>query len=935
MTQTTSGISTITHFKMFKSGKHWVYAGITLVSIGSGLMLTTNALAATENLTSQVADTTSITTQSAQTPLPTSATSAAATSAAPASVVASTAPTTAPTIEVSPTTAPSTVNPTSDAEPAASQTTSSTETTSVQSLAQSGADTTSATAAEPVTTPTTAPTIAKTSRLVASPAAPAAKSPEITSATSEVSSAVSATAPVTSNAHGPVYTTDDTKLDNFGNITITHNGPYSVTWTSVDTTNKTETKTVTLDVSDIVAAIQNLGDTASTSNKLPAVKAKLDEVVTKLKTLPTNIASKLVGNALYQVVFTGTGSQALSKFRTMLDPNRYAVSDFWTGLDPVAYAADRAASETFYPAAVTWYQNADKETWELPEYNDPTQFVRATYIQNGDSTKTAVIGQGWTEEPDWVGYVSKIWYDLGYNVLMPSQRGQFLSDGNDITFGYQDKYDWLNWVKKVDERNGANSEVVFYGQSLGADTVIEAASVPGLSKSVKAVIADAGYATMPGLGGSLFQSAIGAISTKLQSLGLPAITSLPFLSYDKIVDQINTELEQKQGFGLADISGVTAASKVTVPLLLIHTEDDNFIPYTNSLQLAAANNSKIQEVWLLPGQVGGHAMASNAILQYNAHLQAFLAKALAGENATVVGPTDETADLSDHSNTEIAENKPAVGNSDTVIATDDTAPEKSTNSEATNTNEQPAGETGQVNDSADTESQTTTTVTAGRQIGTTAPTDVDTGEIVIDNATKATTGKSKTVTSLETGTPETTDGVTTAANNQNNSQKVKGVQSADNTTTSKVITIIPTQASQATVPSVRSTSDTIQAVAAADIMTAKKAAITAALAKIDQTLVVNDHSGSTVTASLLRDTTQAGDHHEQLAMTNQVASVHATIHGIAAKQTIATQPKAKATVLPQTADKPQNGLVALGASLMAMATGLFMGLRHHLTHLFG
>lgn len=916
MNQTTSGISTRTHFKMFKSGKQWVRAGITLVGIGSGLMLTTNALAATA---------TSIATNSDQTPLPTSAAPTTATSAAPATVPTNTAPTTVATVETSPTTAASTVNPTNEAEPTASQATSSTETTSEQSEA----DTTSATAADSVTAPTTAPTIAKTSRLVASPAAAATESPEITSATSEASSAVSATAPVTSNAHGPVYTTDDTKLDNFGNITITHNGPYSVTWTSVDTTNKTETKTVTLDVSDIVAAVQDLGTTASTSNKLPAVKTKLDEVVTKLKTLPTNIASKLVGNALYQVVFTGTGSKALSKFRTMLDPDRYAVSDFWTGLDPVAYAADRAASETFYPAAVTWYQNADKETWELHEYNDPTQFVRATYIQNGDSTKTAVIGQGWTEEPDWVGYVSKIWYDLGYNVLMPSQRGQFLSDGNDITFGYQDKYDWLNWVKKVDERNGANSEVVFYGQSLGADTVIEAASVPGLSKSVKAVIADAGYATMPGLGSSLYQSAIGAISTKLQGLGLPAITSLPFLSYDKIVDQINTELEQKQGFGLADISGVTAARKVTVPLLLIHTEDDNFIPYTNSLQLAAANNSKIQEVWLLPGQVGGHAMASNAILQYNAHLQAFLTTALAGQNATVVEPTDETADISDRGNTETVQNKPAVGHSDTVIANGDTAPEKSTNAEMPSTG-QSAGDTGQ----ADTDTQTPT----DRQTVTTAPTDVDTGEIITNNATKEETGHSKTVTSLEIDKPDTatTDEVTTTANDQPNTQTLKGAQSTENPSTAKVITIVPTKTSPATVSSVRLAGDTSEVVSAADMLTAKQAVIKAALARIDQALVVNDHSGSAVTASLLRDTTQATDH-QQLAVADQVTPVHATIDGVAAKHAIAIQPKATATAtaLPQTADKPQNGLVALGASLMAVATGLFMGLRHRLTHLFG
>lgn len=37
--------ATIDHYKMFKDGKHWVYAGITIAGLGSTLMLTTNALA--------------------------------------------------------------------------------------------------------------------------------------------------------------------------------------------------------------------------------------------------------------------------------------------------------------------------------------------------------------------------------------------------------------------------------------------------------------------------------------------------------------------------------------------------------------------------------------------------------------------------------------------------------------------------------------------------------------------------------------------------------------------------------------------------------------------------------------------------------------------------------------------------------------------------
>lgn len=805
MNRTTSGIPTTTRFKMFKSGRRWVYAGITVAGLGSGLMLTTNALAATNALPTPTAVSENVQ------PTTAASTTPAETAAAPA-----TQPIT--TTTETPTTTASVVAPVTDTTQSTTTVTAPVTDTAQPTtpVVENGQPTN---APEPTkVAPVDNGTVQPTTVTVAQPTTPAPTVP--------------ATQPTTvvANAHGPVYTNNDTQLDNHGTITVTSNGPYSVTWKSVDTTTKTVTKTVTLDVSDIVAAVKDLGATAENSAQLPAVKAKLDEMISNLKELPTDIASRLVGKALYQVVFTGSGSQTLSKFRTLLDPNRYAVSDFWTGLDPVAYAADRAASEAYYPEAVTWYKNVNKETWELPEYNDPTQLVRATYIQNGDSTKTVVIGQGWTEEPDWIGYVSKIWYDLGYNVLMPSQRGQFLSDGNDITFGYQDKYDWLNWVKKVDARNGANSEVVFYGQSLGADTVIEAASVPGLSKSVKAVIADAGYATMPGLGSTLYQSAIAAVSAKLQSFGLPAITSLPFLSYDKIVAEINTELQERQGFALADISGVTAASKVTVPLMLIHTEDDSFIPYTNSLALAAANNSKIQDVWILPGQVGGHAMANGAILQYTDHLKSFLAEALGIPETPVVLPKTETDNDID---------------------------------------------------------------------GTTAPTDVDTGEVVTES--------------------QTTSDHTTTVNDK--------VTVADAATNNDKVTVTDATASANTGASANAKLGQSDSTS----MAAKKAAIKAALAQVDQSLVANDHSGSAVTASLLHDTTKAGDR-----LTATAASVHATLTPVVASTAkINAQAATTATVLPQTDDHTQAGLAALGASLMAMAAGLFMGIRRRFAKIFG
>lgn len=884
----------IDRYKMFKYGKHWVYAGITLASVGTTLLMTTNAQAADTNNGSD-APTAAI---AAQPTVATEDMDEAANGAAAPAGTENKETNNEQSLQDQPTGLPGNNDTngqtngdnagsgdSSQSSQGSDATQSDTAGSTVNSGTSDGSEGTPSDTSDAQSVDSSADSHVTSNAISDDSKQRAAETPTLDKKES-VSPVLSDARLAEDASHGPVYTTDDKTLDHQGKITIEQTGPYAITWKEVSTTNQTETKTVTLDASDFVNLIKTINDTTGHTDKLAAAKAKYEEMVAQLKALPSKVASQLVGNLLYQMVFTGTGSQALSNFRTALDPTRYDISNTWTGLDPVAYAADREAAETYYPAAVTWYNNVAKETWSLPEYNDPTQNVRATYIQNGDSTKTVVIGQGWTERPDWIGYVSKIWYDMGYNILMPSQRGQFLSDGNDMTFGYQDKYDWLNWVRLVDERNGKNSEVVFYGQSLGADTVIEAASVKGLSKSVKAVIADAGYATLPELGSSLYNKTVAAISSKLTSIGLPAITSIPFLSYDQVLAVINNRLMKQQGFSVDDISGVSAASKVTVPLMLIHTEDDAFIPYTQSLELAAANNSKIKTVWILPGEVGGHAGANNAVLQYTQHIKDFLAEATATATDVDTGK--------------------AVDPEDAEIITP--TPEPTTDT---------ADQDDNVIDSG------TTTVDPEDELLEQPTTDSNAGQ----NTHLDSTDNAKGQTTLNQAKPEDVD--------QTNPVTLDPTATK---TDSKAVSENDTQAANVNLKVLTATTDSpVSAVslAAATTVTTKPVLTLNANALIDE-----DQSGSVVTASLKHDdSTQASASSFTIAsvpthtadMTNTTDATDTTNatptqlvdHSVASEAPAAAQ----ANTLPQTSDKPQTWIAALGASLAALATGLWASLR--------
>ena len=897
--------TTVEHYKMFKDGKHWVYAGITIAGLGSTLMLTTNALAATTTPTSATTTSAANAPASVASQLSQAAGATVTDSSSQASTVASqdtlstdsnagTEPSQAGTTETS-TTGATTETSTSDqaASTAADQaskaansasdmgtsqattTANSTAASTVNGTEQAASEatndgTTAANPTESTTNSASDATTASTDDSTPKLATTASASTDSTAAATPTSAAAtSAASDATSDSgHGLIYETNDTTGNQKSTVTITQSGPYSVTWKKVTTSDKTDTTTVTLDASDIVAVVNTIKDlanqaaTPSGQEQLAAAKAKLSTILDALKELPTDIASKIVGNVLYPIVFTGTGSEALSNLRTEMNQHRYDISNTWTGLDPVAYAADRAAAEAYYPTTVTWWDNVAKETWTLPEYNDPTQYVRAYYIQNGDSTKTVIIGQGWTEHVDWIGYVSKIWYDMGYNVLMPSQRGQFLSDGDNLTFGYQDKYDWLNWVKMVDERNGADSQVVFYGQSLGADTVLEAASVPGLSKSVKAVVSDAGYATLPELGSSLYNKAITAVSNALQSVGLPAITSLPFLSYDKIVAAMNARLIKEQGFSVDDLSATDAASKITIPLLLIHTQDDAFIPYTQSLELAAANHSANQEVWILPGTVGGHAAANNAILQYRQHLLAFLTPLL-----SVADAEDEAVDVD-----QVTDNR-NQGAADNGTTTDSTAQDNVTDE-------------------------------------TTADEAISDHQTIVDNTTTDTTN----ITSDTT--PDTTNH---AKPNDDSTTSYVDLNDTDNAVDSDSDTAVDATRATTTVnqTSTIDQSSVIKGQVSDSIMVSSTA-----MTNTDW-LVNHDDSGSAVTASLLQD------YSDQETSVTTPATVSATTTNTDSADLVAvSSPSSKATTeLPQTDETTQSWLATLGTSLLALATGIWAQVR--------
>ena len=145
----------------------------------------------------------------------------------------------------------------------------------------------------------------------------------------------------------------------------------------------------------------------------------------------------------------------------------------------------------------------------------------------------------------------------GHNVLLVKQRGCCDSEGHTITFGVKEQQDCLSWINYAIERFGKKTQIALYGISMGAATVLCASGLE-LPDNVKGVIAD-----------SPFSAPIDIIETVAVDMGIPRVVVKPLaLAAARIFG----------GFDLHGASAVEAVKNAKVPILIIHGEDDRFVP---------------------------------------------------------------------------------------------------------------------------------------------------------------------------------------------------------------------------------------------------------------------------------------------------------------------------------------------------------------------
>lgn len=210
--------------------------------------------------------------------------------------------------------------------------------------------------------------------------------------------------------------------------------------------------------------------------------------------------------------------------------------------------------------------------------------LSARYYHQKDGAPIQIMCHGYTSTPfaDMFGGGTEA-LKRGHNLLLIYQRAHGESEGRAITFGAKEKYDLIRWIELCCEMSGGKSDIILVGLSMGAATVL-AASELDLPDNVRCIIADCPYS-----------SAELIIKKEIRRLGLPTPVFYPLM-------RLGARLYG--GFSIRDASPLSAVRKAKRPILLIHGEDDSFVPCDMSRQIYDACTGE-KQLLTVPGAKHG------------------------------------------------------------------------------------------------------------------------------------------------------------------------------------------------------------------------------------------------------------------------------------------------------------------------------------------
>lgn len=227
--------------------------------------------------------------------------------------------------------------------------------------------------------------------------------------------------------------------------------------------------------------------------------------------------------------------------------------------------------KVIFDSTIAEFEKASYEEVSITSHDGLKLMARYYHVVDGAPLEIHCHGYKGNAIRDFCG-AYKIAREAGHNVLLIDQRCHGKSEGHTITFGILERQDVQGWIRYANERFG-NVPIILCGVSMGAATVLMVSGME-LPENVKGVIADCPYDAPS----NIIKKVLG------QDMGMPVGIVYPLI-------RMGGRLYGK--FDLDKDSPVEAVKRANVPILLIHGDDDRFVPYDMSKNIYAAIQEKI------------------------------------------------------------------------------------------------------------------------------------------------------------------------------------------------------------------------------------------------------------------------------------------------------------------------------------------------------
>lgn len=222
-----------------------------------------------------------------------------------------------------------------------------------------------------------------------------------------------------------------------------------------------------------------------------------------------------------------------------------------------------------------WYEDLGKEEFKIKSrYGYDINF---TYIPNDTpSEHTIIICHGVTVRSEAVIKYLNMFLKNGYNALFIDHRAHGKTGGKHVSYGYYEKYDLQTAIKWVKDNH--TGKIGLIGESMGAGICMQTVAI----EKVDFLIEDCGY--------SSFEEEL-----KHQYRGSRLSPVYPAFWITRLFIRLVARYDLKK------VSPVEALKQVDIPILVVHGQEDDYVPFYMASTIYESIKSKDKMMYVAKG----------------------------------------------------------------------------------------------------------------------------------------------------------------------------------------------------------------------------------------------------------------------------------------------------------------------------------------------